>query len=141
MLPISQRVTLYEVGFVCQGQTVQLIGPIRTLRRKLIVVNTPFKLSLMFVSKARSPPLSGAPERCFTRLPSGFTQKDQIWLERLARDKHSSLLRTFVNYDQKKFDNNWPQRLVYFILKSFIKNILFMKGIHSMTLRLIKTFY
>ncbi len=29
-------------------------------------------------------------------------------LEKLARDKHSSLLQTFVNYSRKLFYNIWP---------------------------------
>ncbi len=35
-------------------------------------------------------------------------------LERLARDKHSSLLRKFVNYGQKKFYNIGPRPVTYF---------------------------
>jgi hypothetical protein len=48
--------------------------------------------SLMLVSKALSLTLSGAPERL-------------LWtrLERLAKDEHSSLLRTFVNTVAKSF--------------------------------------
>ncbi len=34
---------------------------------------------------------------------SGLTNKHQTRLERLARDKHSSLSRKFVNYGRKKF--------------------------------------
>ncbi len=34
---------------------------------------------------------------------SGLTHKHQTRLERLARDKHSSLLRTFVNYSRKSY--------------------------------------
>ncbi len=50
----------------------------------------------MFVGKARSLPVSLAPEICFTR-------KHQTKLERLARDKHSRYLRKIVNYGHKKF--------------------------------------
>jgi hypothetical protein len=32
-----------------------------------------------------------------------FTNKHKISVERLARDKHSSLSRTFINYDRIKF--------------------------------------
>jgi hypothetical protein len=41
----------------------------------------------MFADKARSLPKSGVPER----------------QERLARDKHSSLLGIFINYGRKSF--------------------------------------
>jgi hypothetical protein len=34
-----------------------------------------------------------------------LTCKQCVWLERLARDKHSSLLRKFLNYGRKKFYN------------------------------------
>ncbi len=47
----------------------------------------PFQPSLLFVGKAVSLPLSGAPKR----------------LERLVKDKHSSLLQNFVNYEEKSF--------------------------------------
>ncbi len=39
---------------------------------------------------------------------SCFTNKYQTRLERLSRDKHSGLLRTFVNYVRKKFYNIGP---------------------------------
>ncbi len=56
----------------------------------------------MFVGKARSLHLSGASERCFFHLGSNLTSK-QTRLERLARDKHSSLLQKSINYRQKGF--------------------------------------
>jgi len=56
----------------------------------------------MFVGKARSLPKNEAPERCFTWLSSSLAYKQQTRLERLARDKHSSLLQKFVIYVQKK---------------------------------------
>ncbi len=75
----------------------------------------PFQLSLMFVSKARSLPQSGAPERCFTsgRLSRdrhsdlffkwstleqapGLTHKYQTRLERLASDKRPSILLSLI---------------------------------------------
>jgi hypothetical protein len=43
------------------------------------------------------------PERC-----SGLTCKHYTRLERLARDKHSSLLRKSVNYGRKKFYSTGP---------------------------------
>ncbi len=49
---------------------------------------------------------SETPFRCPTlRQAPGLTHKQQTSLERLATDKHSSLLRTFVNYVRKKFYN------------------------------------
>jgi len=46
----------------------------------------------MFAGKARSLPKSGAPKKYFTRVGSGLTHKHKTSYERLARDKHSSLL-------------------------------------------------
>jgi hypothetical protein len=43
--------------------------------------------------------------------------KNKTRLEKLARDKHSSLLRTFVNCGRKKFYGIGP-RLCYFRLKA-----------------------
>ncbi len=62
----------------------------------------------MFVGEARSLPLSGAPERWFTQVGSSLTHKYQTRLERLNRDKHSSLLQKSVSYGQKKFYNIGP---------------------------------
>jgi hypothetical protein len=59
--------------------------------------------------KARSLPLSGAPERIFNR--SSFTNKHETRLERLARYKHFSLLRKFINYGQK----NMTFMLVFYL--------------------------
>ncbi len=50
----------------------------------------------MFVGKVRSLPYRGAPERCFTQV--GSTR-----LEKLAKDKCSSLLQNFVTYGCKRF--------------------------------------
>ncbi len=61
----------------------------------------PGKPSLMFVGKAKSLPLSGAPESCFGAVGSSLTHKHTTRLERLARDKHSSLLQTLVIYGRK----------------------------------------
>jgi hypothetical protein len=47
----------------------------------------------------------GAQLRFFTWVGSGLTLKSLTWLERLARDKHSSLLQAFLNYGHKKFSN------------------------------------
>ncbi len=39
----------------------------------------------------------------------GLAHKQQTRLEKFARDKHSSLLQKFVNYEQKKFYNIGPR--------------------------------
>ncbi len=64
-----------------------------------------------FVGKAKSLPWSGAPERYFILLSSSFTHKWDTWLKRPVRDKHSSLLQTFVNYGREKFSeiDTWGQ--------------------------------
>jgi hypothetical protein len=40
---------------------------------------------------------------CYIRLGASLTHKHFTWLKRLVTDKHSSLLRKFVNYGRKKF--------------------------------------
>jgi len=59
----------------------------------------------MFVGEANGPTLSGASESCFTRVGSGIIHRHYTRLERLARDKHSSLLWTLINDCCKKFYN------------------------------------
>ena len=67
----------------------------------------------MFVSKAGAYP-SEALFRCSTlgQAP-GLTHK-HTWLERPAREKHSSLLRTSENYICKKFYNIGPWLFGFF---------------------------
>jgi len=56
----------------------------------------------MFASKARAYP-SGAPQMSSTKRSAlGLTYKPLTSLERLAANKHSSLLRTFVKYGRKR---------------------------------------
>jgi hypothetical protein len=66
----------------------------------MLVSGKPFQLSLMFLGEARSLPKGAAPERCFIRVSCGLTRtaNNKIRLERLAMDKHSSLLQKSVNY-------------------------------------------
>jgi hypothetical protein len=45
---------------------------------------------------------------CFTQVGSGLTRNYWTRLERLARDKHASLLRKSVNYVRKKFYSTGP---------------------------------
>ncbi len=73
----------------------------------------PFQPSLLFVGKARSLPLSGAPERCFTWVGSWLICKHYTILERLSRDEHSILLQKFVTYGYKKFYNIGPWAQCY----------------------------
>jgi hypothetical protein len=57
----------------------------------------------MFAGKARSLHQSVSPERGFTRVGSGLTNRHYTRLEKLSMDTHTSLLRNFVNYDLKSF--------------------------------------
>jgi hypothetical protein len=65
------------------------------------VPGKPFQCSLMFASKAEAY-LSETPFLCSTRVGCGLTCKHYARLERLARDKNSSLFRSFVKYGFKK---------------------------------------
>jgi hypothetical protein len=55
----------------------------------------------MFFGKSRGLPKCGATERYFNWVSSSLTSKHQTRMVRLAGDKHSSLLQTFVNYGHK----------------------------------------
>jgi hypothetical protein len=57
----------------------------------------------MFVGEARSLLKSREPERYFPWVISSLTYKHLNKQERLARDKHSSLLQKSVNYGQNRF--------------------------------------
>ncbi len=73
-------------------------------RNKLVSVQgKPFQPDLMFVCKVRSLTLSGEHVEFFNRVGFCFTNKHYTRLESLGRDKHSSLLRAFVNYGQKLY--------------------------------------
>jgi hypothetical protein len=67
----------------------------------------------MLVGEAGSLPLSGAPEKSFTQVDSWLTYKHKTRLVMLARDKHSSLLQTFINYRRTKFYNIGPWAQCY----------------------------
>jgi hypothetical protein len=69
----------------------------------MFVPGKPFQPGLIFVIKVRSLPQSGAPERSFIHVGSDDTRKYWTRLERLARDKHSSLLQILINYGYKRF--------------------------------------
>ncbi len=60
-------------------------------------------------------PLQGRVLASPTIIRVGWKHRDRsllrsLWLERLARDKHSGLLRKFVNYGQKSFKTLAPAR-------------------------------
>ncbi len=69
----------------------------------MFVNGKPFQPSLMFVGKAGAYPIE-EPFRCCTLgQASGLAHKQETRLERLTRDKHSNLLRNFINHRQKGF--------------------------------------
>ncbi len=68
-----------------------------------------FQPNLMFVGKARGLPKSGSPQRCFNLVGPGLASKHWTRLERLAKDKHSSVLRRSVNYGHNKFYSTGPR--------------------------------
>jgi hypothetical protein len=68
------------------------------------------------VGKARSLPKSGASERFLNRVGPCFTYKHYTRLEKLARDKHTSLLQKFVACGRKKFyyiGSWWYEKLIF----------------------------
>ncbi len=69
----------------------------------MFVTGKLFQPSLMFAGKAEAY-LSEVTLRCSTLGETpGFTHKHQTRLEKLARDKYTTLLQTFINYGQKSF--------------------------------------
>ena len=66
--------------------------------------------SLAYCLWARPGAYPSASKRFVNRAGSCFTNKHETKVERLVRDKHSSLLRTFVNYGHKKFYNFGSRR-------------------------------
>jgi hypothetical protein len=74
-----------------------------------------FQLSLMSVGNTKSLPLCGTPEiSLHTRL------------ERIDRDKHSSLLQTFISYSRKRLYHIGPRSRFYGVI---ITNMHFMLSI------------
>ncbi len=72
-----------------------------TLHILSFVTDTPDKQARVFLSQIIFSPV---------RVSSGLTNNHYTRLKRQARDKHYSLLRTFVNYGRKKFYNIGPGR-------------------------------
>ncbi len=99
----------------------------------------PFQPRLTFVGEARSLPLRGAPEISFTWVRSSLICKHQTRLERLARDKHSSLLQKSVNYGQKSLITLAPVPSVIsiVIISRVIISIVAVLGCSTMRLRII----
>jgi hypothetical protein len=65
-------------------------------RQECLSVVKPYQLSPMFAAKSRAYPRE-APIRCSTLgYASGLTRKYYTKLKRLAMDKHSSLIPTFI---------------------------------------------
>ncbi len=74
----------------------------------MFVPDKHFQPSLMFASKAGAN-LGEALFRCSTQGQApDLTSKHLTRLEKLASDKHFSLLQTFVNYGREKFYNIEP---------------------------------
>jgi hypothetical protein len=69
----------------------------------VFVTRKPFQPSPMLAFKTRAY-LRQPHFRCSTfGVAPGLTHKHKTWLEKLARDKLSSLLLKFVNYGQKVY--------------------------------------
>jgi hypothetical protein len=81
----------------------------------------PFWPSVILAGKARIQPKMGAPERCFTWVGSGLTHRHYTRLERVVREKHTSLLRKIVTIGRKKFYNTDPWGQYY---KTLFRRIL-----------------
>ncbi len=69
--------------------------------------------SIMVVGKARSLTQVGEPKNCFTQVGSILTRKHQTKLERIARDKHSSLLQKFVYFATESLAKRQISQNVY----------------------------
>ncbi len=98
----------------------------------------------MSASKAKAYPHE-APFRCFTlgQAP-GPTHKHFTRLERPARDKHSKLLQTFVNYYRKTFcilGTGEDRGLLISLLKGLIFNLLEASSLMGIHLPLLTTNY
>ncbi len=74
----------------------------------MFIPGKPFQLSPMFASKAGTYPSEPAFICSTLQLSPGLTYKQKTRLRRCDGDKHSSLLRMFVNNGGKKFYNIGP---------------------------------
>ncbi len=100
-----------------------------------------FQQTQMSSSKVQASPCE-APFKCSTL---GLTHEHQTRLERLAKDKHSSLLQQFINYICKEFCNfrrRTKQPLVVVCLTFKTENLSFLRiakqggGINSLKISL-----
>jgi hypothetical protein len=62
----------------------------------------------MFEVKTRSLPKRSTFQFLHSVVSYGLAHEHKTKLERLAKDKHYSLLEKLVNYDHKKLYNIWP---------------------------------
>ncbi len=74
----------------------------------------------MFADKDRSLPKCAMTERCSTDTGSVLTCKQQTRLQKLAVDKHSSLLRKFVNDGHKSFVTFGPGACIIKLITAII---------------------
>jgi hypothetical protein len=89
--------------------------------KSFIILGPGHQTSLMFVGKARSLPLSGAPERYFILLESNLSHKHWTRLGKLkVTSKHSSLSQIFINYGCKKFITLSPEPHIIKLLMPII---------------------
>jgi hypothetical protein len=63
----------------------------------------PFQFSLIFAVKAGAYPSEAPLQVLLSTVAPGLTHKHWARLERLAKDKHSSLLQKSINYGRKFF--------------------------------------
>jgi hypothetical protein len=75
-----------------------------------------------------------------TRAGSDLTSKHWTRLERLAREKHSSLLSPFVNYGQKVLQH-WPQQAIYHLTDVYVKPFSITKDITGNQVSISPTIY
>jgi hypothetical protein len=92
------------------ANVINLVTPFHNKLEAFVPVKS-FQPSLMFAGKAGAYPCE-AHFRCSTLgYAPGLTHKHKTRLQRLARDKYSSLLSKGVTNNRKKFYNigHWPQ--------------------------------
>ncbi len=86
-----------------------------------------FRPSLMFVGKVRSLPYSIVYFSYSSQVGSSLTHKHKMNVEGLARDKHFSLLQTFLNYEHKKSYNVGPlcqlHKIFFFVTNGETKKL------------------
>ncbi len=70
---------------------------------RIFVPAKPFQPNLIFAGKTKRLPKSGALKTCFSRACFVLTCRQYTRVERLTRSKHSSPLRTIVNYIRETY--------------------------------------